>query len=104
MKIAIASTGKSMTDKVSSVCGRAQNFLIFEDKELIEVLENPFKVGGGGAGVSVAQMLIEKKVNVVVCGKFGPNVIAWLEKENVKHVEINDKTIEQALAEVLNHA
>jgi len=104
MKIAIASTGKSIEDKVSLVCGRAQNFLIFEDNNLIETLDNPFKVGGGGAGVSVAQMLIEKNIEFVVCGKFGPNVLAWLEKENVKHKEINDKTVKEALDEVLNNA
>ena len=67
MKIAVASEGKSLNSMISSRAGRAPFYLIFEGKSLIEVVKNPFAVGGGGAGWSVAYMLSEKGVDLVIC-------------------------------------
>jgi len=73
MRIAIASDGKDENAKVSKVSGRAPYYLIFEDGKLTKAIKNPFRIGGGGAGFGVAEMLSDEKVEIVISGKFGTN-------------------------------
>jgi len=100
MRIAIASEGKDENSKVSAVSGRAPYYLIFEGEKLVKAIKNPFAVGGGGAGFSVAQMLGNEKVDVVVSGKFGPNITMALEQKKIKAVIIEGKTVKEAFREV----
>ena len=93
MKIAIASEGNNQDSKISSKGGRAPYYLIFEGKKLIESIKNPFAIGSGGAGFSVAYMLAEKKVNLVIAGKLGENMISALEKKGIKFQEESEKKI-----------
>ena len=99
MKIAIASEGKDEASEVTLVSGRAPYYLIFENGKLVKSIKNPFAVGGGGAGFSVAQMLGNEKVDIVVSGKFGPNITMAMEQKGIKVVVVNDKTVKQALKE-----
>jgi predicted Fe-Mo cluster-binding NifX family protein len=87
MKIAVASEGKDESSKVSLMGGRAPYYLIFENGEIIEAIKNPFAVGGGGAGWSVAYMMAEKKVDLVICGKFGGNMESALKEKGIKFKE-----------------
>lgn len=98
MKIAIAGAGKTKNDDVSDRAGRAPFYLIFdESRELLEVIDNPFSFGGGGAGFSVAKMLADKDVNLVIAGKFGPKMTGALEERGLEYHEFNGK-IEDALS------
>jgi len=98
MKIAIASEGESVDSAVSSLGGRAPYYLIFDNNELAETIKNPFAVGGGGAGWSVAHLLAEKGVEKVIAGKIGPNMAQALENKNLKFEEAPDKTVAEAIA------
>jgi len=89
MKIAIASEGKDIESNVSGRGARAPYYLIFEDKKLIETIKNPFAVGGGGAGFSVAYMLADKKINLVIAGKIGGNMKSALKE---KGIDFKEKT------------
>jgi len=100
MKIAVASTGDKITDSVSPVTGRAEFYLIFEDKKLIKTIKNPFQYGGGGAGFSVAQMLGNEGVKLIISGKFGPNVKMFCDQKSIKTKEVTDKSVEEALNEI----
>ena len=100
MKIAIASTGKDENSEVSPVSGRAPYILVYEDKKLVEVIKNPFAIGGGGAGVSVAHMLSEKGVKVYIAGKFGPNVVNALKEKNIEMKIIYNKKIKEIIEEL----
>ena len=91
MKIAIASEGKTKESKISERGGRAPYYLIFENNELIETIKNPFATGGGGAGWSVAFMLADKKINKVIAGRIGPNMITALEQKNIEFKEVIGK-------------
>ena len=91
MKIAIASEGKDKNSEISLKGGRAPYYLILDDKELTEVIKNPFATGSGGAGFSVAYMLAEKKVNLVVAGKVGGNMISAIEEKGMKFQEESGK-------------
>lgn len=99
MKIAIASTGKKTSSKVSEVGGRSPYYLIFEGKKLVKSIKNPFLLGGG-AGFSVAQMLANEKVNLVICGRIGPNMMAALKAKKIKTMEISGISVEGALKKV----
>ena len=101
MKIAISSIGKDENSEVSYVTGKAPYFLIFEDGKLVKVLSNPFKIGGGGAGFSVAEMLSDEKVEMIVSGEFGGNIIGALESKGIEHKEISEVTVKEALEKVL---
>jgi len=87
MKIAIASEGQTLDSEISDLGGRAPYYLIVEDGELIEAVKNPFAVGGGGAGWSVAHMLADKEVNLVIAGKIGPNMARALEDKGIEYQE-----------------
>ncbi len=96
MKIAIASSGKDIKSKVSPISGRAEFFLIFEGKKLVKTIKNPF-LFGGGAGTSVAQMLCNEKVNLVVAGHFGDKMISALEKNKIKRRVMKDISVSEAI-------
>ena len=95
MKIAIASEGKDEDSEVSQRGGRAPYYLIFEDKKLIEVIKNPFATGSGGAGFSVAYMLADKKVDLVIAGKFGGNMESALKEKGIKFKEESGKKVKE---------
>lgn len=98
-RIAIASTGKTADSEVSPVSGRAPFYLIFEGNSLVKTIPNPFRMGGGGAGFSVAQMLANEKVDFVISGNFGPNILQALESKKIKVKIMKGKTIKEALKE-----
>lgn len=97
MKIAVASEGKDIESKISERGGRAPYYLIFENKKLIEVIKNPFAVGGGGAGFSVAYMLAEKKVDLVIAGKIGHNMESALSEKGIKIKKESGKKVKEII-------
>lgn len=97
MKIAIASEGENLDSEISERAGRAPYYLIFEDKKLMETVKNPFAVGGGGAGWSVAYMLAEKKVDLVVAGNVGQKMKTALEEKGIKLREESEKKVSDVI-------
>ncbi len=91
MKIAIASEGKTKESEISERGARAPYYLIFENKELTKTIKNPFAVGGGGAGWSVAHMLADEKANLVIAGRIGPNMETALKEKGLKSKEDSGK-------------
>lgn len=91
MRIALASERQDIESEVSLRGGRAHYYLIFENKKLIEVIKNPFAVGGGGAGWSVAYMLSDKKIDLVIAGRIGGNMEFALEEKGIQFKEISGK-------------
>ncbi len=84
MIIAIASDNKDINSEISPRGGRAPYYLLFEGKKLVETIKNPFAVGSGGAGWSVAYMLAKKKVDLVLAGRIGPNMEFALKEKGIK--------------------
>lgn len=74
MKIAVTSTGPTLTDSVEARFGRCAYFLIIDtDTMQCEPIENPNIALGGGAGIQSAQLMSEKGVTTVLTGNCGPN-------------------------------
>lgn len=102
MKIAIASTGKSLEDEVSNVAGRSPYYLIFENDILIEKIKNPFVFGGGGAGFGVVKMLFDKGVSLIIAGNFGSNMEFALKEKKMDYKIESGKLIKEILEENKN--
>ena len=99
MKIAISSKGKGQNSEVSEISGRAKFYLIFEDGKLVKTIKNPFAIGGGGAGLAVAKMLENEKVDMVISGRFGDKMKHALNLAGVSFKEVDNKTVKKALEE-----
>jgi len=97
MKIAIASLNKEENSEIASVAGRAPYFLIYEGEKLLEVIKNPFAVGGGGVGDSVAKMLKDKKVNKIIAEQFGEKMLDALKERGIEYQEVSNKKIKEVL-------
>jgi len=100
MKIAIASEKKELNSQISEKGGRAPYYLIFEDKKLIETIKNHFAVGGGGAGWSVAYMLAEKEIDLVIIGKAGEKMKEALKDKNIDYKEIQNETVDEIISKL----
>ena len=101
MKIAIASQGKDEESFLSEVTARAPYFLVFEGSNLVESIKNPFMIGGG-AGYSVAHLMQEKGVDLLVSGgPFGNVIKASLEEKGIKMKQLNSSAkVKDALKQV----
>jgi predicted Fe-Mo cluster-binding NifX family protein len=87
MKIAVASEGKEGSSRISGRGGRAPYYLFFKEGILVEAVKNPFAMGGGGVGWSVAHFLADKDVKIVIAGKIGTNMQRALNEKGLKFKE-----------------
>ncbi len=99
MKITVSSEDGKEDSPVCPVTGRAPHYIIFEDGEVSKVMKNPFAVGGGGASFGVVQMLSNEGVELIISGKFGPNMVTALEEKGIKHKVVEGKSAKQAVQE-----
>jgi predicted Fe-Mo cluster-binding NifX family protein len=85
MRIAVASSGRTMTSAVDPRFGRCPYFLIVDSETMdFEAVENQAGQATRGAGISAAQVIANKKVTVAIAGNFGPNAVNVLTASGVK--------------------
>ena len=85
-KIAVAANDKTPSAAVSKQAGLAPFFLFFEGKgKMTEAIENPYK-DKEGAGKSVAELLGNKGVTVVVAEEFGGQIVEVMKGKGIKAV------------------
>jgi len=100
MRIAVAALKKKENSQISMQAGRAPYYLIFNEKsEILGTVPNPFKRGGGGAGFGVAKMLADEKIDMVIAGGFGKNMIEALEERGMKYLEATGD-VKEALLQI----
>jgi len=86
MKLCVTSTGNNLDAKVDFHFGRAPYFLIVNtDTMAFDVVKNTAQVTGMGAGVSAAQMILDKSAAAVLTGVIGPHAFHALK---VAYVDI----------------
>ena len=104
MRIAVSSTGKTINDSVSDVFGRCPYFIIaeIEDKKIkkTEAIENENREQMSGAGVSAAQLMAEKDVEIVIAKNVGPRALDVLKQFNIT-IHSAQGTVKQALDAVI---
>jgi predicted Fe-Mo cluster-binding NifX family protein len=97
--IAVASSGKTATDMVGSIAARSPFFLLFNAKgDLVEVLENPYRDSGGGAGPLVAELMVKEGVTSMVAGNFGMNIRTSLGEKGLRYFEFQGQAGEAVQA------
>jgi len=79
MKIAVSATAPDLDAEVDPRFGRCQYFIIIDPQSMeFESLDNSNAMAAGGAGISTAQMIAGKGVEVVLTGNCGPNAYQTL--------------------------
>ncbi|MDI6814659.1 MAG: NifB/NifX family molybdenum-iron cluster-binding protein [Dehalococcoidales bacterium] len=85
MRIAVSATGPSLVAEVDPRFGRCQYFVIVDpDTMEFETLSNPNVMAAGGAGISTAQMIAGKGVQVVLTRNCGPNAYQALSQAGIQ--------------------
>ena len=100
MKVAVSSEGKDENSQISPISGRAPYYLIFENGKPMKTIKNPFRIGGGGAGFGVAEMLADEDVDLIVSGKFGANMKSALDNKGIKYIEMQNITVKEVLEKI----
>ena len=100
---------RGIDSEVSSRFARAKYFIIVDANEDVDhvntvVAENPATEAKSGAGIKAVQRLVEEGVDVVVAGGFGPNAMAALDELGIRHVEMAEVKVSDALKKVLEMA
>ena len=100
MKVAIATSGNNLDSQVSPVFGRAPWFLLVESEtEEFEAVENKFAQTARGAGVAASQEIVNRQVQAVIGGNFGPNAYHVLSGAGIKIYNLTGAmTAKQALS------
>lgn len=99
MRIAVSSQGTDLTSSVDPRFARAPYFLIFDTSdESVEVVNNDQSVQAAhGAGVQAAQIVADKKVDIVISGNFGPTAFATLSAAGIKTATWAEGKVSQAI-------
>jgi predicted Fe-Mo cluster-binding NifX family protein len=85
MRIAVSATQPSLDADVDPRFGRCQYFIIVDPQIMeFEALENSNVMAGGGAGISTAQTMANKGVEVVLTGNCGPNAYQTLSEAGIQ--------------------
>ncbi|HUV76127.1 MAG TPA: NifB/NifX family molybdenum-iron cluster-binding protein [Dehalococcoidales bacterium] len=85
MKIAISATGSTLDAEVDPRFGRCQCFVIANPETIeFEAIDNSSAMAAGGAGISAAQMIVDKGVEAVITGNCGPNAYQVLSAAGIK--------------------
>jgi len=105
VKIAVSSTGEKLTDNVSEVFARCPYFIIaeIENQEIkkFEALKNESENQMSGAGISTAQLMADKNVNVVITGNVGPRALDVLKQFNVE-IYFGEGVVKNVLQEFID--
>jgi predicted Fe-Mo cluster-binding NifX family protein len=88
MKIAITSSGSSLTSDVDPRFGRAENFIILDPDTMdFSVVKNTQNLNlPQGAGIQAAKTIANQKVDVLITGNCGPKAFKVLEQVGIKIV------------------
>ena len=85
MKIALSATAPGLDAEVDPRFGRCQYFIIVDPQTMqFETLDNSNAMAAGGAGISTAQMIASKGVEVVLTGNCGPNAYQTLSAAGIQ--------------------
>ena len=96
LKVAAAADGQEKTSLISMVAARAPYFMIFDKNgHLLETVVNPYTDAESGAGSKTVNFLAEKKVTVIIAGRFGRKMKAALKDTNIKYIEQQGTVIDK---------
>jgi predicted Fe-Mo cluster-binding NifX family protein len=98
MKICVTAINSGLDAPVDPHLGRCNCFMIVDpDTMESESIENRHVSASSGAGVQVAQELINKDIDVLVTGSVGPNAHSLLLSENVEIKLFSSGSVREAI-------
>lgn len=98
MKMAICSTGESVTSAVEMRFGRAPFFVLVDmESGSAEGVKNPGALAPGGAGPKTAQFLCDKGVDVVLAGKLGPKALQAIKGAGIEVYCLDEGRVDEAI-------
>lgn len=100
MKIMISIQENSPESVLDEHFGRAAYFMIIDLKTHdSEILENPAKTLASGAGAAVVQLAVDRQVQTVFSGRFGPHAAQALTASGIKMQQFPQgcKTVQELL-------
>lgn len=101
MKTVITSKGNNQKEPFDPRFGRAAWFCLIDNESgRSSFLKNDQAEATGGAGVKVAEKMVELGVDKVISGDFGPKAKELLEKFNIQMVIISDD--HQSIKEIIS--
>ncbi|MFH0960890.1 MAG: NifB/NifX family molybdenum-iron cluster-binding protein [Pseudomonadota bacterium] len=105
MKIAVTSTGKTLESPMDPRFGRAPFILIVDgDCNLLEVIDNASNVNAmRGAGIQAAKTIADRKVDMLLTGRCGPNAFSTLEAAGIKVATEQSGTVREAVERAKNN-
>lgn len=87
MRVGVAATGDTLATEVAGRFGRCPYFLIVDtDTMNCEAFANPAANMSGGAGPTAVQALVDRDVQVVLAGEFGPKAQQALDLAGIRRV------------------
>jgi predicted Fe-Mo cluster-binding NifX family protein len=104
MKVAITSTGKGTESILDRHFGRCAFFVIYDTLTGgLEILPNPNRDTGEGAGQASVRLLDSRNVKMIVTGEFGVKIKTLIDSLKIQMVIYNepDKSV-QSVIDMLN--
>lgn len=87
MIIAIASSGKTMTDKVDQRFGRCPFFAFYDtESQTVEFIPNPHQEAVSRAGFASVLLLLSHGAGKTIAGDFGVKAKKHLDKYNIQMI------------------
>jgi len=85
MKVAISATAPRLDAEVDPRFGRCSYFVVIDPETMeFEALENSNAMAAGGVGITTAQMVANKGVQLILTGNCGPNAYQTLSAAGVQ--------------------
>jgi predicted Fe-Mo cluster-binding NifX family protein len=99
MKIAVSAVGPNLDDEIDPRFGRAPYLQIVDPEgTLLEVIDNSANRNAmGGAGIQAGKSLADRKVDVLLTGRCGPNAVRALDAAGIRVVEDQSGTVREAV-------
>ncbi len=99
MKIAVtAEKNNGFESKVNTHFGRAPYFAVVDtETDNIELIKNEAANASGGAGISAAQLIADRGVDVLISGSVGPKAYTALSSGNIEMYIIQQGTVREAV-------
>lgn len=105
MKVAITSTGNSLSSKLDQRFGRCSHFMIYDtETKGMEFIPNPNKDAQEGAGPASVQLVVSRNVQKIISGEFGIKIKSLLDRLKIQMIVLKEpeKKIEDII-NMLNH-
>lgn len=98
MRIVVTSNGADLDASASPVFGRCPTYVFVDTESMdFEAVENPATEAAGGAGIQVAQFVVERGAQAVVTGSVGPNAFDVLQSAGVPIYRFGGLTVREAV-------